>query len=57
MPSCAIANCGNYYRKTKLIGVRYFKFPRQEDLAKQWLSACKREDVVNLKKGKISVAK
>nr|CAH7759845.1 unnamed protein product [Callosobruchus chinensis] len=49
MPGCAVANCKNYNRVTKGSGVKYFRFPKNEDLAKQWVIACRRKDEINLK--------
>ncbi|KAL1493952.1 hypothetical protein ABEB36_009631 [Hypothenemus hampei] len=49
MPGCAVANCKNFNRKTKGTDIRYFRFPKNEDLAKQWVSACGRKDEINLK--------
>lgn len=53
MPGCAVAKCGNYTRKTKGTEIKYYKFPtNNEDLCKQWIIACRREDKINLKHGK-----
>jgi hypothetical protein len=52
MLSCAVAGCGNYNRVTKRTDVRYFHFPKNEDLAKQWIVACRRDDKINLKHGR-----
>lgn len=53
MPGCEVAKCGNFNRKTKGTEIRYFKFPKNSELAKQWIVACKRDDEINLKNGKL----
>lgn len=55
MPDCAVAKCGNFTRKTKGTEIKYFRFPKNDDLAKQWEAACKRDDKINLKNGKKNV--
>jgi len=50
MVNCAIAGCNNYTRKTKGSVIKYFRFPQQDDIAKQWVIACRRMDKINLKK-------
>lgn len=56
MPSCAIALCKNYNQKTKGTDVKYFRFPTNSDLAKQWIASCKREGKINLKNGKCFIS-
>lgn len=53
MPGCAVSGCGNYTRKTKGSDVKYYSFPKNEDLARQWIQACRREDKFNVQQGKI----
>lgn len=55
MPSCAVFGCKNNNRSTKGKEVRYFQFPKQDDLAKQWIELCGRKDKINLKNGNISI--
>lgn len=51
MSCCAIATCKNYGRKTKKLGlsVIYHVFPKDEDIRKEWLIKCKRQDQFNYK--------
>ncbi|CAH0556742.1 unnamed protein product [Brassicogethes aeneus] len=53
MPNCAVAICQNYYKSTKGTDIKYFTFPKKEDLAKKWIIACRREDKINLKNATI----
>nr|CAH7725046.1 unnamed protein product [Callosobruchus chinensis] len=53
MPGCAVATCRNTNRKTKGSDVRYFRFPQDEDLSKQWINVCRRNDTINLKNARI----
>ncbi|VEN43569.1 unnamed protein product [Callosobruchus maculatus] len=53
MVNCAIAGCTNYTRRTKGTNIEYFRFPKQDDIAKQWVVACRREDKINLKNASI----
>lgn len=55
MPGCAVATCKNFNRKTKGTDIKYFSFPKNEDMAKQWITACRREDKINLKNGKSKI--
>lgn len=52
MPNCAAATCKNTNRTTKGTDIKYFRFPKNEDMSKQWIVACRREDKINLKNGK-----
>lgn len=54
MPGCAVSGCLSYNRKTKGTDVKYYRFPKNEDLARQWLHACRREDEVNLQHDEFS---
>lgn len=36
MPGCTVVGCNNYSSITKGSDVRYFKFPKEKDLAKQY---------------------
>ncbi|KAK9738047.1 THAP domain [Popillia japonica] len=51
MLGCAVNACGNYNRATKGSNIRYYRFPKDKALAKQWIAACKRYDVINIKNG------
>ena len=48
MPGCAVYGCNNYSRKTKGSAIRYFTFPKNNDLQGQWIVACKRKDSFDL---------
>lgn len=48
MPNCAVFGCNNTNRKTKGTGVKYYTFPKNNDLAQRWLQLCSRKDQVNL---------
>lgn len=52
MPTCSVAKCNTYNRKTKGTNVSYHKFPKNEELRKTWINACKREDKFNVTNGK-----
>ncbi|KAK9712221.1 THAP domain [Popillia japonica] len=39
MPGCAVNACGNYNRATKGSNIRYYRFPKDKALAKQWIAA------------------
>lgn len=54
MPGCAVATCKNTNKVTKGTNIRYFRFPKIESICKQWMVACRREDKINLKNGKLS---
>ncbi|KAG8317068.1 hypothetical protein J6590_034440 [Homalodisca vitripennis] len=49
--SCAVATCPNNSKKTKGSEQRvvYYKFPKDSETCKIWLSKCKRRDAVNCK--------
>ncbi|XP_050300162.1 THAP domain-containing protein 1-like [Anthonomus grandis grandis] len=49
MVNCAVLGCKNHTKKTKGTKIKYFRFPKQEDLAKQWVIRCHRGDKINLK--------
>lgn len=51
MPGCAVATCKNTNRKTKGTDIKYFGFPKNEDLTRLWINACRRVDKINLKNG------
>lgn len=51
MPGCAVFGCNNYNRVTKGTNIKYFRFPKSKELSKQWISACRRKDNINLKNG------
>lgn len=53
MPGCAVALCKNYNRLTKGTEIKYFRFPKDKELCKKWIIACRREDEINLKNGNI----
>nr|CAI5828659.1 unnamed protein product [Callosobruchus analis] len=55
MPNCAVATCRNCNRNTKGKDITFFRLPKNEDMAKQWIAACKRLDEMNLKNGFIAV--
>lgn len=54
MPACAVYGCGNYSRKTKGSDIRYYSFPKDENLSSQWINACCRQDKFNVGQGKIT---
>ena len=49
MPGCDVATCKNTNKNTKGSEVKFFRFPRNEDLSKQWINLCRRNDKINLK--------
>lgn len=49
MPSRSVANCNYYTRKAKGTDIKYFRYPKNKDLAKQWIVACRRKDEIYLK--------
>jgi len=54
MPNCSVADCGNWRRKkTHLSEVIYHNYPKDNDLAKVWLSKTKRADKFNIKNATI----
>lgn len=53
MPGCAVTGCRNFSKNTKGTNIKYFSFPKT-DVAKKWVVACRREDKINLKNGKLS---
>lgn len=54
MPNCAVYGCHNHTRKTKGSEVRYLRFPKNEELCKKWVIACKRKDKINVDNGKMT---
>lgn len=54
--SCAVPSCNNYFRKTKKTKphVKYFRFPKDENIAALWKKACGNLDQ-NVKHGKLSL--
>lgn len=48
MPNCAVFGCNKRNQNTKGTNVKFYKFPKVDDLARQWLNACRRSDRVNL---------
>lgn len=43
MPQCAIYGCNDSpARKSSVNSVKFYRFPRQEDLKQKWVSACQR---------------
>lgn len=55
MVSCAVAKCGNYYKKTIGTGLKYFKFPRNDEICKKWIVACCLEDKINTQHGMLNL--
>lgn len=56
MSCCAIANCPNYTRKTRKMGVDviYHTFPKNDiTLSNLWIKKCKRLDSINYKNARI----
>jgi hypothetical protein len=53
MPNCAVFGCLNHNKKTKGTDIKYFRFPKQVDLANQWINACCRADKINLQNASI----
>lgn len=56
MSCCAIANCPNYTRKTRKLGVDviYHTFPKNDiTLSNLWIKKCKRLDSINYKNARI----
>lgn len=49
MPNCAVFGCNNTNKNTKGTQVKFYSFPKNNDLAQQWLQACCRKDKVNFK--------
>lgn len=54
MPGCAVFKCGNTNKKTKGTEIKYFRFPKIDEICKKWIVACRREDKINLKNGMIN---
>lgn len=44
---CAVAICKSFYHKSKGENVSFFCIPKREDIRKQWIIACKRQDKFN----------
>jgi hypothetical protein len=53
MPNCAVFGCLNHNIKTKETDIKYFRVPKQVDLANQWTNACCRADKINLQNASI----
>lgn len=53
MPTCAVQGCLSYSRKTKGTNIKYYSFPKKEELSKRWVYACHRLDKFNIQQGKI----
>lgn len=56
MSCCAIANCPNYTRKTRKLGVDviYHTFPKDDiTLSNLWIKKCNRLDSINYKNARI----
>ncbi|XP_068211279.1 nucleolar and coiled-body phosphoprotein 1-like isoform X2 [Palaemon carinicauda] len=50
MPSnCAIHGCNNRYEICIGTGIRFFRFPRDEAVRRDWVSKCKRSEEINTK--------
>ncbi|XP_045132619.1 uncharacterized protein LOC123516916 [Portunus trituberculatus] len=47
--SCSVLWCYSDKRKTAGNGIRYFRFPKNDEIRKQWVRACDRVDDFNLK--------
>lgn len=48
MPNnCAVYGCLNRKAKTIGSGIRYFRFPRKEELRNKWAHLCGRADNIN----------
>lgn len=56
MPACAVFTCKNSNHSTKGTDIKYFGFPKDDDVCKQWIVACGRKDKINLKYGKTFIA-
>ena len=52
--NCSVFGCSNTKSKTKYTGVKYFRFPKDEELITQWKNACRRADAINHKHAVIS---
>lgn len=50
MPSCVVKNCKNHSRKTVGSDIKYFSFPKEERLCKQWIDVCQSQNL-NLENG------
>ncbi|KAJ8865624.1 hypothetical protein PR048_033144 [Dryococelus australis] len=44
MPNCAVYGCHNHYRKTKGLAIKYYSFPKNEELCSKWIAAYRRKD-------------
>ena len=48
MPNnCSVFGYSNTRRKTKDLGVKYFRFPKEKSLRDKWINACRRSDPIN----------
>ncbi|GAB6029826.1 hypothetical protein CHUAL_014165 [Chamberlinius hualienensis] len=50
MVCCSVYGCNNNHRKKELT---FFRFPKDENLMKQWIWACRRKDQLNMKTARI----
>lgn len=55
MPNCAVFGCNNHNRKKEADEIKFYTFPKNEDLSLQWVHACGRLDKINLKNGKFII--
>lgn len=55
MPGCSVQCCKNWNGKTKNQNIKYFKFPQDPDLSKEWSKACDNDKIHNLKDGTLSI--
>jgi hypothetical protein len=55
MPNCAVFGCNSQNRMKARAGIKFYTFPKNEDLALQWVYACGRQDKINLKNGNLAV--
>lgn len=53
MSNCSVATCKNYSKITRGTDIKYFRFPSNKHLAKQWIAACGRKGPINLKNARI----
>ena len=53
--SCSVFNCKNYFRKTSKVNppIKYYRFPKDENLRKIWLKHTRRAQDVNSNNGRI----
>lgn len=53
MTRCAVLGCTNNNMKTEGTGIKYYTFPKNEDLWKRWVEACQRSDTFKFQNAKI----